>query len=183
MLRLALLKKPLGTLLTLTAFLSGCTTTLDGSNPQIASRVYFSHSLPSLAMPNLEPSSDSLATEATINRKRLSEAKLVLFFDNDSAALRDGDLERLQSFLLAYPTDGQHLFIITGHTDDNSSDDYNIHLSERRSKSTQNAMLMMGVPKIQTAIRFLGEDFPVAANSSEEGRQENRRVTIEAFSS
>ena len=57
---------------------------------------------------------------------------------------------------------------------------FHMDLSEKRSKRTQDAMQMMGVSGTQTAIRFFGESSPVSINTTDSGRQENRRVTVTA---
>ena len=159
--------------------LSGC------SSPQAKSpkmeRIYFSHSLPALQLPTSPAASESssAALERTVVNSGSSE--LIIYFDNDSAQVRPADLERLQSFVMMFPQNQLPLFIVTGHTDSNHSDTYNIGLSERRSRSTQTAMLTMGVPITQTALRALGESSPVAQNTTDQGRQDNRRVTVRAI--
>jgi len=142
-------------------------------------RIYFSHSSPRFNLPQARP---DLPSEPNIERNQLdrSTPELVIFFDNNSARVRPSDIERLQSFVIMYPLNQLPLFIITGYTDSNHSDTYNISLSQRRSRGTQTALLGMGVPITQTALRALGESAPNSDNSTEEGRQDNRRVTIRA---
>lgn len=69
--------------------------------------------------------------------------------------------------------------LIEGHTDDVGSDSYNMNLSSARA----NAVLTYLVEKFQIDPRRLsatgyGESRPIADNTTEEGRQENRRVEI-----
>jgi len=166
-------------MLGLTALLNGC------SGVQVTKKntekIYFSHSMPSLKLPSSPASKESVPQTEEQTAVSSASPELVIYFDNDSAQVRPADLERLQSFVMMFPINRQPLFLITGHTDSNHSDTYNIRLSERRSKSAQTAMVEMGVPITQTALRALGESSPVAQNSSDEGRQDNRRVTVRAI--
>jgi len=159
------------------ALVSGCSAV----KPNITNseRIYFSHSMPDLRLPS-NPAAPAKAPEPMSASEAISP-ELVIYFDNDSARVRPGDLERLQSFVMMFPLNQPPLFIITGHTDSNHSDTYNIGLSERRSRSAQTAMLTMGVPITQTALRALGESSPVAQNTTDQGRQDNRRVTVRAI--
>lgn len=145
-----------------------------------SNQTYFSHSTPNVAYPSR---STTIQHGKTTNRNAISRpaTALILHFDNDSAAVRREDIERLQSFLLNFPSNQMPIFLITGHTDNNHSDVYNIRLSERRAKSIQSQMVIMGVPITQTAIRGLGESNPLASNTSDDGRQSNRRVTVQVI--
>jgi len=141
-------------------------------------RIYFSHSLPALQLPTSPAAveSSSAALDRTVVYSGSPE--LVIYFDNDSSNLRAQDIERLQSFVLSFSAELYPLFLITGHTDSNHTDQYNHYLSERRALSTRSEMLKMGVPSEKTALRGLGESQPIASNENATGRQTNRRVTV-----
>ena len=71
--------------------------------------------------------------------------------------------------------------MIVGHTDNQGSLDYNIDLSTRRADAVRN--YLMGEHGIDGGtMRAAGVGFlaPVATNSSEDGRSQNRRVEIVA---
>lgn len=158
--------------------LTGCFTTASKS-ADTSKRVFFSHSIDNVRSPDLFnqlPTSDQ-----SVEGRPISAPELVLHFDNDSAVVRSEDIERLQSFVLNFNQRQMPVFLITGHTDNTHSDQYNIGLSERRAKATQAQMLRMGVPITQTALRGLGESTPIATNDSNNGRQSNRRVTVRAI--
>ena len=145
----------------------------------IRNKIYFSHAYMNTAPSRLESAPAERSSEI-FNVKGYSE-KLVIYFANDSAKIHSDDLERLQSFVLAFPADAPPLFLITGNTDSNHSDQYNQLLSERRAISTQSALLHMGVAMKSTAIQALGESQPADTNATDEGRQGNRRVTVYAL--
>lgn len=161
------------------ALLTGCASGTKTSDRSVE-KIYFSHSIDNVPSPELFNQLEETDSESpTVGE--LSTPEVVLYFDNDSAIVRSEDIERLQSFLLSFPPQTMPVFLITGHTDSNHSDVYNIGLSDRRAKSTQMQMLQMGVPITQTALRGLGESTPIASNSSDHGRQTNRRVTVRAI--
>lgn len=68
--------------------------------------------------------------------------------------------------------------LITGHTDDRGSDSYNAALSQRRADAVRTA-LRAACPDLAGAdIAWKGEQLPIADNSTEIGRAQNRRVDV-----
>ncbi len=67
---------------------------------------------------------------------------------------------------------------IRGHTDNIGSEGYNKKLSVDRAASVYNYLLEKGIPKTRMKYRGFGPNVPVADNSTEQGRELNRRVEI-----
>jgi len=67
---------------------------------------------------------------------------------------------------------------IAGHTDSTGSDSYNQSLSERRASSVTNYLTAQGILSQRLIPVGVGEARPVADNTTESGRQTNRRVEI-----
>ena len=68
---------------------------------------------------------------------------------------------------------------VVGHTDDVGSAEYNMELSEARALAVGTYLAEEGVlPANRIYMVGAGKDQPVANNSTDEGRQENRRVEI-----
>ncbi len=67
---------------------------------------------------------------------------------------------------------------IIGHTDDRGSESYNQDLSERRALSVANYFSQNGVAPQRISTEGQGEQSPRGDNSTELGRQSNRRVEI-----
>lgn len=67
---------------------------------------------------------------------------------------------------------------IIGHADAIGSDGYNQRLSERRAEAVGAALMQHGIALPRIASRGLGEFSPIAPNTSEWGRAQNRRVEI-----
>jgi len=101
-----------------------------------------------------------------------------VLFPYDSYSLKPGsydELGRVAKVLNQYP---QTNITVAGHTDDKGSEEYNQTLSEKRADVVKNALAGMGVnPSRMTAVGH-GESKPVADNTTEVGRQLNRRVEI-----
>ncbi len=70
-------------------------------------------------------------------------------------------------------------FVIEGHTDNVGDAGLNKALSKKRAKSVVHALQKdFDVDTDNISIKGFGESKPVASNDSEQGRAENRRVTI-----
>lgn len=67
---------------------------------------------------------------------------------------------------------------VAGHTDSTGSDTYNQGLSERRANSVTSYLTSQGVMAQRIITLGMGETRPVADNSTDGGRQANRRVEI-----
>jgi OOP family OmpA-OmpF porin len=65
-----------------------------------------------------------------------------------------------------------------GHTDSVGNDAYNQSLSQRRAESVRDYLTSQGVLPDRLQARGYGESRPVADNSSEDGRAQNRRVEL-----
>lgn len=69
--------------------------------------------------------------------------------------------------------------VVTGHTDSTGGADYNYGLSERRARSVSNYLASRGVDQGRLLVQGMGPDRPIASNTSESGRAQNRRVELQ----
>lgn len=67
---------------------------------------------------------------------------------------------------------------VAGHTDSTGSSAYNQGLSERRAASVAGYLQNQGISGQRMITVGMGEDMPIADNSTAAGRQANRRVEI-----
>jgi outer membrane protein OmpA-like peptidoglycan-associated protein len=67
---------------------------------------------------------------------------------------------------------------IEGHTDSVGSASANLKLSKQRADSVLATLVALGVDGSRVTTAGMGEDFPIASNDTEEGRQRNRRVDV-----
>lgn len=99
-------------------------------------------------------------------------------FATDSSDLRPAFFDVLNSVSKVMVEFDQTVVEVAGHTDSTGSDAYNQALSERRANSVAQYLQSQGVNYQRLITVGLGERMPVADNSTEAGRQVNRRVEI-----
>ncbi len=99
-------------------------------------------------------------------------------FGFDSADLRSEFFEVLDSVALVVNEFDQTLVEVAGHTDSTGAADYNQRLSERRADTVARYLSNRGVDQRRIATAGFGQDYPVADNRTEAGRQANRRVEL-----
>lgn len=66
--------------------------------------------------------------------------------------------------------------LLVGHTDDTGSSKLNADLSERRARAVATFLSQQGIPLDSLYFQGAGESYPIADNSTTEGRAQNRRV-------
>ena len=100
--------------------------------------------------------------------------KILFGFDRaDLSSSATKNLDKLSQILVKYPdTDIE----IQGHTDNVGTENYNEGLSERRASAVTNYLKSKGVKSSRLKPIGYGETAPKYANTSEEGRTQNRRV-------
>lgn len=67
---------------------------------------------------------------------------------------------------------------VSGHTDNVGRDDYNLNLSQQRAGSVGQYLISRGVSGGRVNTVGYGKSRPIADNSTENGRSQNRRVEI-----
>lgn len=101
-----------------------------------------------------------------------------VLFDTAQSTLKSGaanNLNNVVAFLREYE---ERTVIVEGNTDNVGNDDYNRNLSERRADAVASYLVRHGVAPNRISTAGLGENSPIADNSSSAGRQENRRVEV-----
>lgn len=99
-----------------------------------------------------------------------------VFFDSAKWDLRPESTEELTR-LYEYLEENPDLSIqINAHTDNVGSNKANQKLSQQRSQSVVEFLIEMGIDSSRLEAKGFGEEYPIAPNDSDEGRQENRRV-------
>ena len=95
--------------------------------------------------------------------------------DGTSAPGAQMTLQRITDFLSENP---DRNVLIEGHTDATGPASYNQQLSMQRAAAVRDELVSSGVDASRVRASGLGETFPVATNSTEAGRQLNRRVEV-----
>jgi outer membrane protein OmpA-like peptidoglycan-associated protein len=101
-----------------------------------------------------------------------------ILYDYDKASLRPesaASLEKLTQLLNDNPS---YDVKIISHTDGKGKKDYNKRLSQQRAESVVEYLVRNGVDRERLSAEGMGMEHPIADNSTEEGRQQNRRTTF-----
>ena len=100
-------------------------------------------------------------------------------FDVDSARVQPQFNETLISVGLVLKKFNKTIIDVYGHTDSSGSDSHNQDLSQRRAVAVATVLADQGVDRRRFFIEGRGETDPIASNSTESGRAQNRRVEIQ----
>lgn len=99
-------------------------------------------------------------------------------FKTDSDELTAESLEILDGVAATLASHPEIKVMVAGHTDSDGDDAYNKDLSQRRAQSVVNYLVDNGVSRDNMIAKGYGEEQPIAANDSAEGKAENRRVEL-----
>ena len=98
-------------------------------------------------------------------------------FDTDKAVVKDkyrDEIKKVADFMKTYP---KTTAVIEGHTDNTNTAAYNQKLSEERANSVRQYLINnFGIKASRLTAVGYGLTKPIASNSTEEGKQKNRRV-------
>lgn len=85
------------------------------------------------------------------------------------------ELDDLAKLLIEKP---QYKLLIEGHTDNVGKRSSNMTLSKNRANAVKNYLVKKGVSSTRFQVQYFGPDKPIAENTTDEGRQRNRRVEM-----
>ncbi|MEZ4830267.1 MAG: OmpA family protein [Bacteroidia bacterium] len=113
--------------------------------------------------------------------QKLEFATKAVQFEHNSSILRSTSyaiLDTLVNIMNEYPA---YSLRVSGHTDSEGNDGYNLDLSEKRAKACVDYLTSKGVLAERLVYIGYGEAKPIADNITEEGKATNRRVEFELF--
>ncbi|WP_397542747.1 OmpA family protein [Roseovarius salis] len=123
---------------------------------------------------------DAGAGVATLIERLLAQGHVVLpdlEFDTGAAALSDGNYASLAALAEYLKANAGRRIALVGHTDTVGGLDANVSLSRRRAASVVTRLVERhGVPAGQLESNGMGYLSPIAPNTTERGREANRRV-------
>jgi outer membrane protein OmpA-like peptidoglycan-associated protein len=139
------------------------------------------------SLEQLKTQSEIVANELNQIHSALEDASAVnanpliyhVYFDSDVTSIKLGsiaDLETLAESIKKNPA--AKIVHIQGHTDDTNTPEYNKRIAESRARTVASYFTGKGLPLDQIRVESYGSTRPVASNSTEEGRQLNRRVEV-----
>lgn len=99
-----------------------------------------------------------------------------IFFDVNKAVLKEESFPELNRVVDLLKENKGMEIEIGGHTDNVGSDDYNLKLSDDRTKAVVDYLVSKGGDAAKLKNKGYGEVKPLASNDTEEGKALNRRV-------
>ncbi len=99
-----------------------------------------------------------------------------IYFDYDQALIKSEYEAYLKELIRMVKSHSDLRIEITGHTDSDGSDAYNLALSKKRSEALLSFFAANGLSKDRVVIQYKGEKEPVDKSNTDEGKQRNRRV-------
>lgn len=104
-----------------------------------------------------------------------------IFFETGSALLKSESYFELDKLVQILQKQKEYKILISGHTDNIGNVQDNLTLSESRAKSVTAYLISKGVNAERLSAKGIGESEPIDSNSTEEGRQKNRRTEFLLF--
>ncbi|EPJ7321781.1 OmpA family protein [Enterobacter asburiae] len=98
-----------------------------------------------------------------------------ILFDKNDARLRPESETQIQSMASRLAETGLNHARMDGHTDNYGEESYNEALSLKRANAWAKGA---NIPRSNLTTRGVGQKYPVASNSTPQGRAENRRVAV-----
>jgi len=105
-----------------------------------------------------------------------------IFFETDSYMLKDESKVELNKLIDLLNQNPSLKIQISGHTDNQGTDQHNQTLSENRAKSVYDYLVTNGIAASRLSYKGFGETKPIATNDTEEGRAQNRRTEFTVVS-
>ena len=121
---------------------------------------------------------DDISLEVSPESLMLNELYVLggLNFDVDGYNLKNKEHQQLDRLIQLMHKDKSLVVSLYGHTDATGSDKYNRTLSNRRAKAVAAYLSSKGIPESRIRWKGYGEFRPMADNTTEKGRLQNRRV-------
>lgn len=99
-----------------------------------------------------------------------------IYFDYDKTEIKPEYQAFLKKMIRVVDGHSDLRIKVTGHTDADGSDTYNLDLSKRRAEALIQFFVVNGISRERIEIDFKGEADPIDNNATPEGKQRNRRV-------
>ena len=100
-------------------------------------------------------------------------------FEFNGDALGDEARERLDRLARCLREIDKAEVRVLGHADERGTEEYNLHLGERRARAVKRYLVNLGVPETKLAVVSYGENRPVAEGQDESSWAKNRRAEFE----
>ena len=149
----------------------------------------------SILTTNSSSTSTSLTTDSMVNKSDKAskasnnvlvnkdaypmKATLHLNFKTGSDQIDSIGYEKIVEFASFLKTNTAYKVIITGFTDNTSTDAFNLVLSEKRAQRIKSILVKEGIASTRLSAVGKGSSMPIASNATLIGRKANRRIEVE----
>lgn len=99
-----------------------------------------------------------------------------IFFNSNKATLMEKSFSELDKLVIQLNAEKKMNIEIKGHADSEGNEAKNLELSEQRANAVKAYLVSKGISDKRIVSKGFGSSRPVAPDSTEEGRQKNRRV-------
>lgn len=99
-----------------------------------------------------------------------------IFYDYGKATLRPESISELNQLVNLMNINSTMKIEVASFTDSEGTAEFNLSLSQARAQAVVNFLFSAGISKEQLVAKGYGESNPIAPNTTEEGRQMNRRT-------
>lgn len=159
-----------------TLVLNGCCFFISPPKPAVPAPVVSAPAAPVVATVPEAPLAPVPATEPTPEMMKYC-VYLNIIFEIDKTNIRPeykDEVARVGDFMKNNPSTTA---VIEGYTDEVGSDDYNLRLSQQRAESVVNSLVTdFAIDPSRLSARGYGKTKPIADNTTDAGRQKNRRI-------
>lgn len=132
------------------------------------------------AAANAANSGNSAADAARIRSELMSALAQRVLFDYDQDALREDSRAALDAKAAILTANSFISLVITGHTDERGTAEYNLALGQRRAAQVKRYLASKGVQEGRLTTQSLGDSQPASQGTDEASYQQNRRAEFEA---
>ena len=101
-----------------------------------------------------------------------------ILFDFDKASLKANAKSNIENLATSLQNNPETDILIIGHTDATGADAYNMRLSDRRADAVRSYAMTNGISASRLTTEGRGETEPIADNTTEVGKSQNRRVEV-----
>ncbi len=117
----------------------------------------------------------------TTNKNTILLRSENIYFDFGKDNIRPSEKNKLISLASSLQKNFDGYIQLSAHTDSIGTPNKNYSLSEQRGNAVIHYLMQQKIAPFSFVTRYDGEMIPIADNSTEEGRQKNRRVEIAVY--
>lgn len=125
----------------------------------------------------------SLLNADEIEKALTEQGKVTLHinFDTDKASLKKDGIIAVNEIMAALKNEPNLNIEINGYTDNTGTAEHNLNLSKQRAETVKNELIKNGIAENRLKSNGFGQENPIADNTTDSGKAQNRRVELVKF--